>query len=110
VGTWAVAEKWCALHKSGELEDMDMAHSSPSGLFTIDGKGNLEWQYAAQSCEAKKLTISGDTFLINAICEYRGVENLKSEIRGTLIHGGLQLKFSNKDFPVHGNPKYVRCE
>lgn len=109
-GTWAVAEKWCSLHNSGELEEMDMAHSSPSGLFTIDSKGNIEWQYAAQSCEAKKLNSSGASFVIEAVCEYRGVEDVKTKISGTLRDGRLQLVFSNKDFPVNGSPEYVRCD
>lgn len=110
IGTWAVAEKWCSLHESGELEEMDMAHSSPSGLFTIDSKGNIEWQYAAQSCEATKLTTSGDDFVIEAICEYRGVEDVKTKITATLRDGRLQLVFSNKDFPVNGDREYVRCD
>jgi hypothetical protein len=109
VGTWVEAERWCRLYKSGKLDEMDYAHSSWSGLFTIDDKGNMDWRYVAQSCTAKKLVANGNSFRIDALCEYHG-EDMKSVIAGTVRTKNLRIRFSNKKFPLYGINAYTKCD
>jgi hypothetical protein len=109
VGTWVEAAKWCKLFKSGKLDDLDYAHSSWSGLFTIDDKGNIEWRYVAQSCEPKKLITKGNSFNIEAVCASSG-EEMKSDIAGTVRAQNLRITFSNKQFPLYGTNRYTKCD
>jgi hypothetical protein len=108
-GRWALTHAYCRAYRSGKLDKQSEAEASHSGLLAVDPNGNIEWEYVAQSCKAKKVQRSRDLFKIQADCEEHAVpfkESISIKVKGKRT---IEMCFSNRKFPMYGHTEFTRC-